>query len=178
MQDQYEEVDLITKGGNYGWSIYEGPLRFKNTSADDSLDPIFPVLGYRHSDINKEVGSAAISGGYVYRSKTDPYVLTSTGVYRVVRPSRCNYTCSMETARTAESQGPSAPSDGHVTKADLRSVLVLYCLLLLTSFILSRNFSGAFWHLLVVYYSILHRSSTPSPQHLACMLLSNSSRIV
>lgn len=74
MQDQYEEVDIITRGGNYGWSMYEGPFRFKNASADDSMDPIFPVLGYNHSDINKEVGSAAISGGYVYRSKTDPYM--------------------------------------------------------------------------------------------------------
>ncbi|KAK4358163.1 hypothetical protein RND71_023773 [Anisodus tanguticus] len=207
MRDRYEEVDIITKGGNYGWSMYEGPFRFKNASADDSVDPIFPVLGYSHSDVNKEVGSAAISGGYVYRSKTDPciygsylygdlyaknfwaaqenpynsgnftprgipfscahdsplncssvpnsplpalgyifsfgqdnrkdtYVLTSTGVYRVVRPSRCNYTCLKETARTAESPGPSAPSDGHIAKADLCSVLVLYCLLLLTSFIL------------------------------------------
>ncbi|CAN4116232.1 unnamed protein product [Withania somnifera] len=145
----------------------------------DFIDPIFPVLGYSHSDINKEVGSAAISGGYIYRSKTDPciygsylygdlyaknfweaqenlyntanftargmpfscahdsplncssvsssplpaLVLTSTGVYRVVRPSRCNYTCSMETARTA-------PSDGHIAKADLFLVIVLYCLLL------------------------------------------------
>lgn len=72
MQDQYEEVDIITKGGNYGWSMYEGPSRLKNASAGDFEDPIFPVLGYRHSDINKEVGCAAISGGYVYRSKTDP----------------------------------------------------------------------------------------------------------
>lgn len=74
MQDQYEEVDIITKGGNYGWSMYEGPLRLKNASAGDFEDPIFPVLGYRHSDINKEVGCAAISGGYVYRSKTDPCI--------------------------------------------------------------------------------------------------------
>ncbi|XP_059316683.1 HIPL1 protein-like isoform X1 [Lycium ferocissimum] len=206
-QDHYEEVDIITKGGNYGWSMYEGPFRFKNASADDFVDSIFPVLGYSHSEVNKEVGSAAISGGYVYRSKTDPciygsylygdlyaknfwaaqenpynsgnfttrgipfscahdsplncssvpnsplpalgyifsfgqdnrkdpYVLTSTGVYRVVRPSRCNYTCSKETARTAEGPGPSAPSDSHIAKADHCTVLVLYCLLLLTSFIL------------------------------------------
>lgn len=77
LQDQYEEVDIISKGGNYGWRVYEGPLAFQpqktpggNTSAD-SIDPIFPVLGYSHSNINK-LGSAAISGGYFYRSQIDP----------------------------------------------------------------------------------------------------------
>ena len=71
-------MDLITKGGNYGWSVYEGPIVFKpeqapggNTSTD-AIDSIFPVLGYKHSDINSKEGSAAISGGYIYRSMTDP----------------------------------------------------------------------------------------------------------
>ncbi|KAK4366447.1 hypothetical protein RND71_014327 [Anisodus tanguticus] len=49
----------------HGWSMYEGPFCFKNASADDSADPIFPVLGYNHSSANKKVGSAAISGGIV-----------------------------------------------------------------------------------------------------------------
>lgn len=171
-QDQYEEINLIYKGGNYGWRVYEGPLVFQpqntpggNTSAD-SIDPIFPVLGYSHKEINN-LGSAAISGGYIYRGQTDPcmyesylygdlyashiwaapetprnsgnftgsdtpfncapdspikcdfvaneslpalqyifsfgqdnkkdvYILTQSGVYRLVRPSRCNYACSKE----------------------------------------------------------------------------------
>lgn len=66
-------MDLITKGGNYGWSLYEGPLPFNaNASAANATDLIFPVLGYTHSDVNKNIGSAAISGGYFYRSTTDP----------------------------------------------------------------------------------------------------------
>ena len=71
-------MDLITKDGNYGWRVYEGPDRFMpqespggNTSAN-SIDPIFPVMGYRHSDVNKNEGSASITGGYFYRSQTDP----------------------------------------------------------------------------------------------------------
>jgi hypothetical protein len=77
-QDAYEEVDLITKGGNYGWRVYEGPYIYHpqkspggNTSLE-SINPIFPVMGYDHSTVNKEIGSASITGGYVYRGSTDP----------------------------------------------------------------------------------------------------------
>lgn len=78
MQDLYEEVDLITKGGNYGWRIYEGPYLFtptqslgENTSLA-SVNPIFPIFGYNHSEVNKNEGSASVTGGYFYRSTTDP----------------------------------------------------------------------------------------------------------
>ncbi|XP_066398765.1 HIPL1 protein-like [Miscanthus floridulus] len=77
-QAAYEEVDLVMKGGNYGWRVFEGPLPFNppstpggNTSAD-SINAIAPVMGYAHSSVNKNVGSASITGGYVYRSMTDP----------------------------------------------------------------------------------------------------------
>lgn len=68
----------MTKGGNYGWRVYEGPFLYNpltspggNTSAS-SIDPIFPVMGYKHSDVNNSIGSASITGGYFYRSMTDP----------------------------------------------------------------------------------------------------------
>lgn len=74
----YEEVDLITKNGNYGWRVYEGPYLYNppkapggNTSAK-SINPIFPVMGYNHSAVNKNEGSASITGGYFYRAETDP----------------------------------------------------------------------------------------------------------
>ena len=77
-KDTYEEVDVITKGGNYGWRVYEGPILFNATQTPGgntslkSISPIFPVMGYTHADVNKNEGSASITGGYVYRSKTDP----------------------------------------------------------------------------------------------------------
>ncbi|KAM1824353.1 hypothetical protein ACFX13_023951 [Malus domestica] len=185
-QDQYEEVDLVTKGGNYGWRVYEGPFRYNppkspggNTSAS-SINPIFPVMGYTHSEVNKAEESASITGGYFYRSTTDPcmygryiyadlyasgiwtgletpegsgnfttakivvscaldspiqcgaeagssvtalgfifsfgqdnrkdiFMLTSSGLYRVAKPSRCNYTCSIENV-TSSSPPKSVPS--------------------------------------------------------------------
>lgn len=72
-KDHYEEVDIITKGGNYGWSVFEGPFPYNpHQSQANYINPIFPVLGYNHSDVNDNEGSAAISGGYFYRSLTDP----------------------------------------------------------------------------------------------------------
>lgn len=71
-------MDLITKGGNYGWRIYEGLYPFTPTESPggntslNSINPIPPILGYNHSQINKNEGSASITGGYIYRSSTDP----------------------------------------------------------------------------------------------------------
>ncbi|MCL7039668.1 hypothetical protein MKW94_005384 [Papaver nudicaule] len=78
-QDKYEEVNIITKGGNYGWRDYEGtdvahpPKPVKGGNSTISVENyITPVMGYEHSSVNADEGSAAITGGYFYRSKTDP----------------------------------------------------------------------------------------------------------
>jgi len=59
-QNRYEEIDLITRGGNYGWPIREGTHPFKpELSSPDPL--IDPVAEYpRHQGIS-------VTGGYVYR---------------------------------------------------------------------------------------------------------------
>lgn len=71
-------MDLISKGGNYGWRVYEGPNLYTTfqtpggNTTPGSINAIFPVMGYYHSDVNKKEGSASITGGYIYRSQTDP----------------------------------------------------------------------------------------------------------
>jgi glucose/arabinose dehydrogenase len=63
-QDEREEVDIITSGGNYGWSVWEG------TRCNDRYPPdrcttagfVFPIAEYAHAD-----GRCAVTGGYVYR---------------------------------------------------------------------------------------------------------------
>lgn len=77
-QSSYEEVSLVVNGGNYGWRVFEGPNPFPvmstpggNTSAG-SINAIPPVMGYAHNTVNNNVGSAAVTGGQVYRSMTDP----------------------------------------------------------------------------------------------------------
>lgn len=69
---------MVHRGGNYGWRVYEGPFVFRasespggNTSVT-SINPIFPVMGYSHSETHDKSGSASVVGGFFYRSMTDP----------------------------------------------------------------------------------------------------------
>ncbi len=58
---RWDEVDIITKGGNYGWSLREGKQEFKKGEPQDSwVDPI-SVYGRKEG--------LSITGGYVYRGK-------------------------------------------------------------------------------------------------------------
>ncbi|RMG40104.1 MAG: DUF1080 domain-containing protein [Planctomycetota bacterium] len=65
-QDLWEEIDIIRKGGNYGWSIREGSYAFGNDPTPPEDPPIDPVWEYDH-----RVGKS-ITGGYVYRSQRIP----------------------------------------------------------------------------------------------------------
>ncbi|KAI3842757.1 hypothetical protein MKW98_015424 [Papaver atlanticum] len=77
-KDQYEEVDIVTKGGNYGWPYFEGDFPFHSMNSSrgnnniNSTNFISYVMGYDHSDANTKEGSSSIVGGFIYRSKTDP----------------------------------------------------------------------------------------------------------
>lgn len=65
-QNKYEEVDIVTKGGNYGWRIMEGYHEFNVPSGADKSKLIDPVHEYDHDD------GISITGGYVYRGKALP----------------------------------------------------------------------------------------------------------
>ncbi|KAG6534048.1 hypothetical protein ZIOFF_007929 [Zingiber officinale] len=206
-QEVYEEVDLITKGGNYGWHVYEGPnlyippLSPRVNMSLSCINPIFPIMGYTHSDINSTMGSASITGGYVYRSTIDPclygrylyadlygrdiwagaeipensgnytstlipfscaknspipcdavagsplpnlgyvysfgednrkdvFLLSSSGVYRIISPSHCNYSCPLENTTGTGSSAPGQSSSARRTEGLLGRVVMLLFLLL------------------------------------------------
>lgn len=63
-------------------------------------------------------GSDLPALGYIFSfgqdNSKDIYLLTSSGVYRVVPPSRCNYTCSRENATAVETPSPgTSPLPSH-----------------------------------------------------------------
>lgn len=70
-QNQYEEIDIIVKGGNYGWRCYEG-LQITNNHCNTSGPYIPPVAVYTRDE------GISVTGGYVYRGSVIPAL---NGVY-------------------------------------------------------------------------------------------------
>ncbi len=60
-QNAIEEIDLIVKGGNYGWRLFEGTRKYGGSRFKAPSPPIPPIFEYDHT-----VGRSII-GGYVYR---------------------------------------------------------------------------------------------------------------
>lgn len=61
-QNQWEEVDLIVSGGNYGWDDVEGPVCFEGPCDLSAYEA--PILTYPHSFTTS--GGLSITGGFVY----------------------------------------------------------------------------------------------------------------
>ncbi len=67
-QAKWEEVNLIEKGGNYGWSLREGKDEFAESLGNAPKDAklIDPIYQYGRSD------GTSITGGFVYNGKNFP----------------------------------------------------------------------------------------------------------
>lgn len=65
-QDRIEEIDLIVKGGNYGWRLKEGPDCFNPSTNCDPGGLVEPVASYSDSF------GCSVTGGYVYRGSLLP----------------------------------------------------------------------------------------------------------
>jgi glucose/arabinose dehydrogenase len=63
-QYDWEEIDLIEKGGNYGWRCYEGNHPYNLSGCSGNY--IFPIYEYSH------IEGISITGGYVYRGNQFP----------------------------------------------------------------------------------------------------------
>ncbi len=71
-QNQWEEVDVITKGGNYGWNVMEGFHCRPPTTGCDQSGLVLPLFEYSHDGSNGVPGGCSITGGYVYRGSAIP----------------------------------------------------------------------------------------------------------
>jgi hypothetical protein len=81
-QDQWEEVNVVTIGNNYGWNIKEGahcfdaanpgtsPAECATTGADDQ-PLIDPIIEYQNANVEGGLGLVVV-GGFVYRGTALP----------------------------------------------------------------------------------------------------------
>lgn len=85
-QDSWEEIDIVKKGGNYGWNLREGfvcfdPKKPKNppeecpkvgANGEPLIDPIVAYKNFRKFTKDPDSKGISITGGYVYRGKAFP----------------------------------------------------------------------------------------------------------
>ncbi len=82
-QNRWEEINIIVKGGNYGWNLKEGSEWFNPKAENKPLDkPYFdpgsaklidPIIAYENLAAFPQNGlGKSVTGGYVYRGKALP----------------------------------------------------------------------------------------------------------
>jgi glucose/arabinose dehydrogenase len=81
-QNLWEEVNIVTSGGNYGWNVKEGSHCFNPATPNDppgdcpDAEPdgtplVDPIIEYQNANVPGGLGLSAI-GGYVYRGQALP----------------------------------------------------------------------------------------------------------
>jgi len=88
-QSMFEEINLISKGGNYGWRMREGKIGFdhanpvqapestpaKGKDGSKLIDPILTYKNLKGHNSNRhaqDIRGISVTGGYVYRGKDIP----------------------------------------------------------------------------------------------------------
>lgn len=123
-----EEVDIVTRGGNYGWNTMEGSICFNPSSGCNQSGITLPIHDYGRSD-----GSTVI-GGFVYRGSAIPslagsYVFTDfgNGILRLLRENSGTWsrTDLLSTGRRISSLGRDTQNELYVLDYGAGSLLRL-----------------------------------------------------
>lgn len=88
-QNLYEEIDILQKGGNFGWNVMEGLHCYNPATGCNMMGLALPIAEYSHSE-----GDAVI-GGYVYHGSGIPalggsYVFGDFGAGKIWRLTQDN----------------------------------------------------------------------------------------
>jgi glucose/arabinose dehydrogenase len=67
-QNSWEEINIIRKGGNYGWRIMEGLHCYLPSAGCDTTGLILPIFEYAHN----AAGGYSITGGHIYYGSSVP----------------------------------------------------------------------------------------------------------
>jgi len=74
-QNAHEEIDIIKRGGNYGWRCREGKHPYKEDGCPSKINFEEPILDYGTmyaKDSTEGRRGASVTGGYVYRGSAIP----------------------------------------------------------------------------------------------------------
>jgi glucose/arabinose dehydrogenase len=76
-QNAWEEIEIIERGGNYGWDCREGANEFDQNQRSALCDTVSGIIDpvWEYSQVN---GDRSVTGGHVYRG---PTVSSLIGVY-------------------------------------------------------------------------------------------------
>ena len=78
-QNSFEEVNVVTKGGNYGWRVREGKHCFDYVNPNthlpscDSAGMVDPIFEYNNCNVTQDCKGLSITGGAVYRGSHGPW---------------------------------------------------------------------------------------------------------
>ncbi len=75
-QNRFEEINLITKGGNYGWNRFEATTSQNSSTVLATNPDTKPVFFY-----NRNSGDVSITGGYVYRGSSNNTAIQGKYIY-------------------------------------------------------------------------------------------------
>lgn len=64
-ENSFEEIDIVRKGGNYGWNTLEGSSCY-NAATCSRVNTVLPISEYPHAE------GLAVIGGYRYRGSANP----------------------------------------------------------------------------------------------------------
>ncbi len=116
-QSALEEVDLVMRGGNYGWRCFEGTNDYSNDPCGSNPNPRPPVAQYGRS-----LGFST-TGGFVYRGTAIPglvgrYVFADYGgrLWHIARDTQPTLTLA---ANSGQDTGLSIVSFGQDTAGEL-----------------------------------------------------------
>ena len=126
-QDTYEELDVITKGGNYGWAFFEG-LHAGPKTPPAAFTKIDPLWEYTHAAVaggDSNYKGNSIIGGVVYRgtrfsSLTGAYIFgdeVSGNIWSLTRPGGVT-TVQRIAGQAALANFGTDPSNGDVLVSD------------------------------------------------------------
>ncbi|PCE62595.1 PQQ-dependent sugar dehydrogenase [Sediminicola luteus] len=75
-QNNLEEINIIQKGGNYGWNRFEGPDIEDSSTTLITTPDIKPIFTYGRAN-----GDVSITGGYVYKGSINNSQISNKYIY-------------------------------------------------------------------------------------------------